>query len=269
MSADLQDLALLSVEGGVARITLNRPDRGNGWTDSLGGRYFELLDIAARDPEVRAILVTGAGRSFCVGGDSDALQDLTSEAIELVERPYWFPFSIGKPVVAAINGACFGIGLQQALCCDIRIAADDAKFSTAYARRGLVAEYGMSWVLPRLIGIGHAMDMLMSARLVRAAEAERIGLVNRIVPAADLLDHAMAYAADMARHCSPRSMRDLKRQCYADLTKSLRASYGRSESMLDEALGSEDFREGVRSWQDRRPPVFTPLAAVDALIDVD
>jgi enoyl-CoA hydratase/carnithine racemase len=267
-----EELVLYAVEGGIAMLTLNRPDRGNGWTGTMGQLYFSLLDRAARDPGVRAIVVTGAGRAFCVGGDGAKLRDVASAGG--VEAPattygYTFPLRVGKPVSGAINGACFGIGLQQVLCCDVRIAADDAKFSTAYARRGVVAEYGMSWLLPRIVGGGHAMDMLLSARLVRAPEAERMGLVNRVVPAVDLLAEATAYAREIAKNCAPTSLRQMKKQAFLDLGATLPDAYLRAEVLLAEAMRSDDFKEGVASWQEQRPPVFPGLGGEGGLIDFE
>ena len=266
------ELVLYTVEAGVATLTLNRPERSNGWTGELTRAYFGRLEQAARDPLVRSIVVTGAGRAFSVGGDGAKLSGAAAErdtAPIAAVQPYWFPLRIGKPVIAAINGPCFGIGLQQVLCCDIRMAADDAKFSTAYARRGLVAEYGMSWLLPRLVGTGHAMDMLLSARLVRAPEAERIGLVNRVVPARDLLDEAQGYARELAVHCAPSSLAAIKRQMLRDLVDTLPAACDRASAMLDDAMRSDDFREGVRSWQEQRAPNFPPLAPEQAIFDLN
>ncbi|HEX7858197.1 MAG TPA: enoyl-CoA hydratase-related protein [Sphingobium sp.] len=267
-----EQLILYSVEDGVGTLTLNRPECSNGWTVAMGQMYFSQLEQAARDQTVRVIVVTGAGRAFCAGGDGAALQNLadaSGDEASVTTCSYVFPFRIGKPVIAAINGACFGIGLQQALCCDIRIAADDAKFSTGYARRGLVAEYGMSWLLPRIVGTGHAMDLLLSARLVRAPEAERMGLINRIVPAADLVSEAVSYARDIAKHCAPGALRQMKEQAILDLSGTLSDAYARAETMLDQATRSDDFREGVKSWQAQRAPDFPPLDAERAIIDFD
>lgn len=264
------DLVVTEVVDGVMTITLNRPERGNAWSGTMALRYFEILEQAARSPEVRAIVLTGSGNAFCVGGDGTALEEAasaTGELTSVAKRAYWFPLQVGKPIIAAINGACFGIGLQQALCCDLRFASSESKFSTAYARRGLVAERGMSWLLPRLVGTGHAMDMLLSARLVRADEAVQIGLVNRVVSAENLMDEALAYARELAEKCSPRSMQALKRQCYLDLMSKLPESYERSEALLNEAVKQDDFREGIRSWQDGRAPRFQPLPEGLALID--
>ena len=271
MPATANDEAVLSHKAdGVLLLTLNRPERGNAWNGAITKGYFGALNDAASDPSVRAIVVTGAGKAFCVGGDGEKLAEVAgSDDGRLTSpQPYWIPLRIGKPIIAAINGACFGIGMQQALCCDLRFASEDAKFSTAYTRRGLVAEFGMSWLLPRLVGTGHAMDRMLSARLVRAAEAQAMGLVNRTVPADQLLDEAMDYARQLASQCSPRAMQAIKRQVWQDLKSDFNASYARSDTMLAEACTHEDFREGIRSWQENRPPAFPPLADDLAFIDL-
>ena len=167
---------------GVALITFNQPAKGNAWSKIMGTAYFNTLQELAHDPSVRVIVVTGSGKSFCVGADPTVLGSIsTGEHTPATDTgaehpPYYYPMIIGKPVIAAVNGACFGIGLQIALCCDMRFIADDCKIATAYARRGLVAELGMSWILPRLVGRGMAMDMMLSARVVRADEALAKGL---------------------------------------------------------------------------------------------
>lgn len=261
---------LSDISGGIMTITLNRPDKGNAWNGAMARGYFGLLEAAARSDEVRVIIVTGAGKAFCVGGDGEKLADVaeTGDIKSAADQPYWFPLSIGKPIIAAINGACFGIGLQQALVSDIRIASEEAKFSTAYARRGLVAEMGMSWLLPRLVGTGHTTDLLLSARLVRAAEAERMGLVNRVVPAADLLSEARTYAGMLVKTCSPFSMRAMKQQMFEDLTARFLDSFEHSKAMLDQAFLAPDFKEGMASWQEGRAPQFPALPDALALIDI-
>jgi len=267
---DTEPAVLSVVADGIMTITLNRPDKGNAWNGPMARGYFDLLEAAARSDLVRAIIVTGAGKAFCVGGDGEKLADVaqTGDIKSAADQPYWLPLSIGKPIIAAINGACFGIGLQQALVSDIRFASEDAKFSTAYARRGLVAEMGMSWLLPRLIGTGHATDLLLSARLVRAAEAERMGLVNRVVPADDLLLEVRAYARQLVDLCSPFSMRTVKQQGFADLTRPFLESFDLSKAMLDDAFAAPDFKEGMASWQEGRPPNFPPLPDDLAYIDL-
>jgi enoyl-CoA hydratase/carnithine racemase len=271
MTHDQQEAVFANVAGGVMTITLNRPERGNAWNGAVTAGYFSLLERAARAGDVRAIVVTGAGRAFCVGGDGEKLASAAAEgaAVRTMKLPYWLPLRIGKPIIAAINGACFGIGLQQALCCDLRFAGDDAKFATAYARRGLVAEFGMSWLLPRLVGTGHAMDLMLSARLVRAPEALAMGLVNRVVPADELIAEATAYARQLAGQCSPWSMQAVKRQAYRDLMSNLFSSYERSEELLTEAMAQPDFKEGVTSWRENRAPAFAPLPEELAFIDLE
>jgi len=260
---------LSHLEDGVLLLTLNRADRGNAWNGAMSRACFGALEDAARNPAVRAIVITGAGKAFCTGGDGEKLAEAAAsgDTTSSTPLPYWTPLRVGKPIIAAINGACFGIGMQQALCADIRFAADDAKFATAYTRRGLVAEFGMSWLLPRLVGTGHAMDLLLSARLVRAPEALAMGLVNRVVPAENLLEEALAYARQLATQCSPRAMQAVKRQHWQDLMTNFAASYAASETMLAEASTSADFREGIASWQESRPPAFPPLSEDLAFID--
>lgn len=268
---------LAETSDGVMSITLNRPNRGNGWTGEMSRAYLALLDQAARSPDVRAIVVTGAGKAFCVGGDSEILGGIAGSgeiprqdpALPATPSDHLYAIRVGKPIIAAINGACFGIGMQQALCCDVRFAADDAKFATAFARRGLAAEMAMSWLLPRLVGTGHAMDLLLSARLVRAPEAERMGLVNRVVPAAELIDQARAYAVEMAEKCAPSAMRTIKAQAWRDMMSDLFSSYDRAGELMDATFTADDFKEGLASWQEGRAPSFPPLEGDEALIDLD
>ena len=270
-ASERPDLLLLEVKDGVAVITLNRPERLNAWTPALGTRYFDTLEQLARDGEVRAIVVTGAGRAFCSGADGSGLQGLAAQGgmtAPREQRAYWHPLKIGKPIIAAINGACFGIGFQQALCCDIRFVADDAKLSTAYARRGLMGECGITWMLPRIVGVGNAADLLLSGRVVRADEALRIGLANRVVPAGKLLEETCAYARMLAQSCAPWSMRTMKQQLYRDLMSDLSGSFDQASVFLRESMRLPDFAEGVRSWVEKRDPKFQPLAADLAMLDL-
>lgn len=254
---------------GIALLTLNRPDRLNAWTGGLAARYFELLQQAAADPEVKVIVVTGAGRGFCAGADMDTLQGLGGGAAAggdvasaaAGDMPQYFTaLNVHKPVIAAINGACAGIGMVQALMCDIRFAAAGAKFTTAFARRGLIAEYGMSWILPRLAGTSRALDLLFSARVVLAEEAMELGLVNRVFPADQLLDETLAYAADIAVNCSPTSMSIMKQQVYTDIDRDLVTAHDEAIELMRASLRRPDFREGVASYLQKRPPSFQPLA---------
>ena len=262
MGATTTETVLREVTEGVCVLTLNRPERMNAWTHAMEERYFDLLEEADRDPAVRVIVVTGSGRGFCPGFDMDALAALSegdAGEVEAPRRPQTFPLAVRKPIVAAINGACAGIGLVQALMCDIRFAAAGAKFTTAFARRGLVAEHGSSWLLPRLVGPAHALDLLLSGRVFLAEEAERLGVVNRVLPADEVRDHALAYARDLATNCSPASMAAMKAQVYRDLQRDLDESLEDANRLMAESFGRPDFAEGVQSFTERREPRFAPL----------
>ncbi|MCB2078687.1 MAG: enoyl-CoA hydratase/isomerase family protein [Novosphingobium sp.] len=269
-----QGTVLVEIANGIATLTLNRPDRGNAWNQAMSREYLGALDAAARSPDVRAIIVTGAGKAFCTGGDGEVLGGVASKGgVGDGDRvnsggltDHLLALRVGKPVIGAINGACFGIGMQQALCCDMRIGSEDAKFSTAFARRAVAGEMGITWLLPRLVGTGNAMDLLLSARLVRAPEAEKIGLVNRVVPAADLMAEARATAAEMVAKCAPSSMRTIKAQVWSDLGRGLQEAYDRASELMDAAFASDDFKEGIASWQEGRAPHFPALSGDDALI---
>jgi enoyl-CoA hydratase/carnithine racemase len=192
--------AVLAERGddGVLTLTFNRPERRNGWSEILATAYYDRLADADADPSVRAVVVTGAGKTFCPGADFERLQGMTD--VVAVERNPAFTTARGfrKPLIAAVNGGCAGVGLVQALFCHVRFAAEGARFSTAFARRGLIAEYGVAWLLGRLVGTGNAMDLLVSARTFDAAEAHRIGLVNRVVPAHELEDAVASLVAKIA-----------------------------------------------------------------------
>jgi enoyl-CoA hydratase/carnithine racemase len=250
------------VEGGVGLVTLNRPEKLNAWTPAMRLGYFDTLDMFARDPAVRAIVVRGAGRAFCAGADLAMIKapDAQSEALRAAEsREYWFPLSIGKPIVAAIHGPCLGIGLQQAMFCDIRFAASDAKIGAPYVRRGIVGEMGITWMLTRLCGVGAANDIMLSGRTLSGREAASIGLVNEAVEPDAVFDRAMAYARDLAANCSPLAMRTVKMQLYQDLMDGFTPSFARSERLLDEVLRGEDVKEGVAAVREKRPVSFPGL----------
>jgi enoyl-CoA hydratase/carnithine racemase len=265
----VSDVVLMDVQDGVAVLTLNRPDRLNAWTPELQTRYFDLLEDCAARAEVRAIVVTGAGRGFCAGADMQGLATLAGgegpdgfgngASGRAEERPVRHPLTIPKPVIAAINGACAGIGLVLAIMCDVRFAAAEAKFTTAFARRGLVAEHGISWMLPRLVGPAVAMDLLLSGRVLLGDEAAALRLVNRSVPGGAVLQEALAYAQELARECSPASMAAIKRQVYTALEHGLEDSVDEANRLMGESFAKPDFAEGVQSYMERRPPQFAGL----------
>ncbi len=262
----MSEVVQIQIEDGVALLTLNRPDRLNAWTGEMEHEYFALLEQCVSDEHVRAIVVTGAGRGFCAGADMQQLQALgdgnvDTDAAARERRPQTFPLSIPKPIIAAINGACAGIGLVQALMCDVRFAADGAKLTTAFARRGLIAEHGISWMLPRLVGPARALDLLLSGRVVLADEAHTLGLVNRVLAPDALLDAALAYARELAVNCSPASMATMKRQVYAALDQTLPAALADADQLMLASFAAPDFVEGVASFVERRDPRFAALGA--------
>ena len=252
-----------SVTDGVALLTLNRPERLNAWTREMEDLYFDLLAECGSSPDVRVVVVTGAGRGFCAGADMESLSGLGANGVTADafagRRPQRFPLSVPKPIIAAVNGACAGIGLVQALMCDLRFAAAGAKFTTAFARRGLIAEHGISWALPRLVGPARALDLLFSARVVLAEEALSLGLVNGVHPPEELLNAVLAYARDLAENCSPASLATMKAQVWGDLERGLAESVERADGLMVESLNADDFREGVTSFVEKRPPKFAPL----------
>jgi enoyl-CoA hydratase/carnithine racemase len=254
---------LAELRDAVLVLTLNRGDRMNGWTEDLEDLYFKLLDEAEVDPEVRAVVVTGAGRAFCAGADFSDLEQLTEGVPAGISgrRPRARAFYFKKPLIAALNGATAGLGLVQALYCDVRFCSQDAKITTAFSRRGLIAEYGIAWLLPRLVGMGMARDLLFSGRVITGADAGRIGLVEHVTAPRDTLEAAIAYASDLATNCSPASMMVMKRQIREALDGQFEPAVETAESLLRESLERPDLAEGIASFMERRSPRFPSLPA--------
>ncbi|HEX7936064.1 MAG TPA: enoyl-CoA hydratase-related protein [Paraburkholderia sp.] len=258
---------------GVARVTLARPDRLNAWTPEMGAELADAFARAALDGEVKAIVLTGAGRSFCAGMDFACLSqtdenrarrrrtDFPAEMPRASERAdfeglFNYLPSIGKPVIAAINGAAAGSGFVLGLACDVRFASEDAVFATSFARTGLVAEHGVAWLLARAIGTANALDLLLTGRRVDVREAKALGLVNFVCPPDTLQEQAMRYARDIAQSCSPRSLRIIKRQVWDAGLETLHESTANADREMLAAFDSQDFKEAMNARAERRPPRF-------------
>ena len=273
---DYQDI-LYDVSEQIATITLNRPTRLNAWTNQMEIEYRHALADAETREEVRVIIITGAGRGFCAGADMNMLSGIAENdglraqketdiaqpgqangAIRAdFKKNYSFPPAVQKPIIAAINGAAVGLGLIHTLYCDIRFASDTAKFGTAFVQRGLIAEHGISWMLPRLIGLNNAMDLLLSGRIILADEALRMGLVGRVVPAEELMDTVREYAKQIATYCSPRSTGIIKKLVYDAQFTDLATAIDEADKAMIPSLACNDFKEGVASFVEKRIPEFT------------
>jgi enoyl-CoA hydratase/carnithine racemase len=260
-----------TLDGATAVIILDRPERMNALTKVLEAELRDAIEQAGRDPEIRAIVLTGAGRAFCAGMDMDELEVLPPEDIRAEQwmRPYdmnrradyqtrysYFP-AAPKPIICAINGAAAGLGLVMALYSDFRIASEQAVFATAFAKRGLIAEHGISWMLPRIVGHANATDLLLTSRKIDAAEALRMGLVHRVVAGDRLMPQALALARTLATEVSPRSVRVMKRQLWETPYQTLGEAVALANAEMVTSIQSEDFREGVAHFQERRPARFT------------
>lgn len=271
---------IYEVDDPVATITLNRPQALNAWTDRMGLEVRHAVAAAEKDPRVVGIVITGAGRGFCAGADMNRLSavsagtyaaeplpdDLASEpgdpsfGDDLHLGTHTYLLSVPKPVVAAINGPVAGMAVPIVLACDLRFMAEDAVLVTAFAQRGLVAEWGISWLLPHLVGPAVALDLLFSSRKVTGVEAAALRLVNAALPRDQVLAHAKQYVRDLAVTSSPASMAIMKRQVYQQLHAGLHEAEREARQLMLESFGRPDFREGVSSFVERRPPSFKRLA---------
>lgn len=273
---------LYEVKDRIAVIRLNRPEALNAFTAAMGRGLRGAVGAAVADAAVRVIVLTGAGRGFCAGADMKLLQQIqpgggaaTQAGGAAADAPlagalsdlgpdlsahyggrFGYLLQAGKPVIAALNGPAAGLGFVIPLYADVRFAASEAKFTTSFAQRGLIAEHGVSWLLPRLVGPAHAMDLLLSARKFGAAEAERIGLVNRVFAQATFMEEVMAYARNLADTVSPRSMAVIKAQLWKAPFQDFAAALATADSEMQKSFASEDFREGVAHYLEKRAPAF-------------
>jgi enoyl-CoA hydratase/carnithine racemase len=269
-----------AAKDGVAVVTLNRPESLNAYTTAMGESLKRAVADAVADKAVRVIVLTGAGRGFCAGADMKLLQGIKPGASENrqvaaagktqgfhsglgpdvgphFDGRFGYLLQSGKPVIAAINGAAAGLGLVLALYADVRFAASEAKLVTSFAQRGLIAEHGISWLLPRLVGPAHALDLLLSARKLGAAEAERLGLVNKVLPQERFMEEVMAYARNLASAVSPRSMAVIKAQVWKSLFQDFNESLAIADAEMQKSFASADFKEGVAHFVEKRPARFT------------
>ena len=262
-----------SVDQRVATVWLDRPHRHNAWTGTMHAEYRQVMaDLEHRD-ELRAVVVTGTPPAFCVGGDSRALEGhgerggydsgLPSEPAapgggDRLDADFVWQLGYRLPIIAAVNGACAGVGLALVLWCDLRFVAADAKLTTAAAKLGLPAEYAMSWILPRLVGATRANDLLLSSRVVTGAETADWGLWNGVEPdGGATLAAAQSYARLLASTTGPHAVTTTKRQLTADLLRhDPSASITDSLRLLDQAMGTAEYREGVSALTEKRPPNF-------------
>jgi len=270
---------LYEVNDPVATITLNRPEKLNALTTRMLAEIRHAVAEAERDERVVGIVLTGAGRGFCAGMDMEALDDISGgtrrseDLSELEANPgdpamgenfevtYTYLLAVRKPLIAAINGACAGLGFCFALLCDMRFVEREAKLTTAFSQRGLVAEHGASWLLPRIVGPSRALDLLWSARKITGEEAQSLGLVDRLCGHAEAAEAARAYIEQLAATASPASLKVMKQQIWRHLNMELGDAMKETNRLMQESLEREDFREGVRSFIEKRPPEFPRVKA--------
>ncbi len=271
---------LYEVDDRVATITLNRPERLNAFTDRTQQEIKHAMATAEQDEDVVGIILTGAGRGFCAGADMGMLSDIQQageisvmqeeteiEPLEPGDKSmgpdfasgYTYLLTIRKPVLAAVNGPCAGVGFAMTLFCDLRFASEDAVFVTSFSQRGLVAEAGTSWIIPRLIGPSRALDILWSGRKVSGEEAVVLGLANRVFPADELLSESRAYLRMLADTASPTSLMYMKQMVYGHLMQNLGPAMAEEAALVQQSVSWPDFKEGIASFLERRPPEFPPL----------
>lgn len=261
------------VRGRVGLITLNRPHRGNAWTGRVDTEYRWCLQQAEDDANVRVVVVNGAGERFCVGGDSQALEGHVEKGgydrgladVQATpgygvhpdfDQPFASQFGLTKPIIAAVHGAAAGVGLALVAFCDLRFAAEGTKFTTAHGKLGLPPEFGLSWILPKIVGTTRAMELLLTSRVFRAEEALDIGFLNAVYPGDELLDRVLAYAEDLASSVASGSLRETRQQVYLDMHRPVGDSITESLRLLNEMMGNDEYRQGVKALVEKRPPNF-------------
>lgn len=276
-SPSINEIILCEVADRIAVITLNRPDQLNAWNPEMEAGLRTALERCQDDREVRVIVLTGAGKAFCAGADLSAARARLAEsgprhvsstaahapndvaAREDFGQRYSYLLSIGKPIICALNGAAAGVGLVLSLYCDIRYASREARLVPAFVRRGLPAEHGIAWILPRLIGLSRALEWLISGRSMSAQEAEQAGLVSAVLETDGFLPEVLERAAALATLCSPSAMAATKRQSYLALGQTLGESVALAEREIAALLQGSDFREGVAAFLGKRQPSFAGL----------
>ena len=260
------------VSDGVAVLTLDAPERRNGMRVRMLVDLLRILDRADRDPQVRAVIVTGAGDAFSVGAALDGPETLSRALVEDTDghtpTGYREPagriserlFAMQKPVIAALNGHAIGGGATIAAAMDVRIASEDARFGFVFTRRGVVPEGASSWFLPRLVGVGRATDWILTGRVFDAAEGYEAGYLTRVVPADQVMSAARAYADQFVHETSPTSVALSKRLLASGWQHAHPGPAAADESRTYASrVDSEDAREGILSFLERRPAVFPPL----------
>jgi enoyl-CoA hydratase/carnithine racemase len=261
------------VSNQVATVTLNRPDKLNAWTETMEKEVTEAIRAASSDDQVRVIILTGAGKGFCAGADMSLLSAISQESsprseflfdmkvegavrADFQKKHAWL-LTVPKPIIAAINGPAVGLGFVVPLYCDFRFASEKARFSVIFSKRGLVAEYGLAWMLPRLVGVGNAIELMYTSKLFDAREALRIGLVSRVLPEENFLGAVQEFARELASTVSPRSLRVMKQQIYTGLLQNLGEAFDLAIEEMKGSFGTEDFKEGVAHFLEKRPSAFT------------
>jgi len=253
------------VDGSIATVRLNRPEKLNAFTFAMIAQIRDAVERAASDEGVVAIIITGTGRAFSAGLDAGDLARSTEGGVPSSARdtdpdelPALFSYllRVPKPVIAAVNGVTAGGGFVLAMMCDLRFASSDASFTTVFSKRGLIAEHGTAWLLPRIVGTSRALDLLWSSRRFDAAEAYRIGFVDRLVPHENLADETKAYLRELAANVSPNSLAVIKSEVYRHWSLAMEPAFRDSDGLMKVALQHPDAAEGVKSFVEHRAPRF-------------